>query len=223
MHVGKLMARLNAKNVRFDVGSGGLPDLTPQDIAAALGMVPSGLGRELLCRLWWPDGSLLTARELSRILQQTIRAEWASRESALLDGLLAVASHTGGESLRQAQRKYADAHANRWPKYLVNADTGEVNKVYENMARCVVFEIVEPKHCPTCTGRGHVKSDTGPKRCERCEGGGVVSYGNTRRARHLGVIESAYRQRWDKPYTWLLEYATDHLREATYAMERAAA
>lgn len=223
MHVGKLMARLNAKNVRFDVGTGGLPELTPQDVAAALGMVPAGLGRELLCRLWWPDGSTLTARELSRLLLGTIQAEWARRESAMLDGLLAVAAHTGGESLRQAQRRYAAAHANRWPKYVVNAETGETNKVYENLARCVVFELIEPKHCPACGGRGHVRSETGPKKCDRCEGAGVVSYGNTRRARHLGVLESSYRQQWDRPYTWLLDLVTDQLRTATYAMERAAA
>ncbi len=51
-HVGKLLARLNPTTVRYDIGRGGMPELTPQDIAGALAMVPAGLGRELICRLW---------------------------------------------------------------------------------------------------------------------------------------------------------------------------
>lgn len=223
MHVGKLMARLNPKNVRFDVGAGGIPELTSTDVAAALGMVPAGLGRELLCRMWWPDGADLTARDLSQMLLHCLEKEWARRESAMLDGMLAVAAHRGGDTLRRAQRLYGEAHANRWPKFVAVPETGELNSVYPAMARCVVLEIIEPKHCPGCSGRGQVKSSTGPKVCERCEGAGTVAYGNTRRARHLGVIESAYRQTWDRPYTWLLEHATDELRSATRAMERAAA
>lgn len=221
MHVGKMMARLNAKNVRFDVGSGGVSELTPIDIAGGLGFVRAGLGRELLCRKWWPDGATLTARQLADELESIQRGEWAARETAMLDATLAIASHTGDDSMRRAQRMYAAAHAARWPKWVVSADTASCNPVYLNMRRCVVLEIIEPKHCPACAGRGIVNTMSGPKDCERCEGQGTVAYGNTRRARHLGVIESAYRQTWDKPYIWLLDHATEALRLATKAMERA--
>ena len=43
----RLVARLNPTTVRYDVGRGGIPDLTAQDIAAALAFVPAGLGREV--------------------------------------------------------------------------------------------------------------------------------------------------------------------------------
>jgi hypothetical protein len=223
MHVGKLMARLNAKNVRFDTGSGGIPELTSTDIAAALAFVPAGLGRELLCRLWWPDGAQLTARQLAGQLESMQREEWASRESAMLDAMMCVASHTGGESMRRAQRLYATAHSRRWPRWVLSADLGTLNPVYQRIRHCVVLELIEPKHCPACHGRGQADTITGPKNCERCNGAGTVAYGNTRRAGQLGVIESAYRQTWDAPYQWLLDLANDALQSATSAMERATA
>ena len=58
-------ARLGPSTVKFDIGmGGGKPDLTNQDIAAALGMVPAGLGRELLEACWWPDGAALRRHKL---------------------------------------------------------------------------------------------------------------------------------------------------------------
>lgn len=223
MHVGKLMARLNPKNVRFDVGSGGIPEMTSTDIAGALGMVPAGLGRELMCRMWWPDGARLTAHELAGLLERIQREEWSRREARMLDAMLAVASHTGGESMRRAQSMYAAAHAERWPRWVLNAETGTLNPVYVDIRRCVVMELIEPKHCPACSGRGMVRTPEGNRDCERCDGNGTVAYGNTRRAKHLHVIESAYRQTWERPYNWLLEHVTDELLSATRAMERAAA
>ncbi|REN10513.1 hypothetical protein DSI35_10890, partial [Mycobacterium tuberculosis] len=63
-NVRELMARLGPSTVKFDTGRGGTPDLTNQDIAAALGMVPAGLGRELLEACWWPDGAALRRHKL---------------------------------------------------------------------------------------------------------------------------------------------------------------
>ena len=222
-HPAYTMARLNAKNARFDIGSGGIQELTSTDIAAALAFVPAGLGRELLCRMWWPDGAALTARQLADELEAIQREEWASRESAMLDAVLAVASHHGGDSMRRAQRLYACAHSQRWPKWVVSAETGLLNPIYTNIRRCVVLELIEPKHCPGCGGRGETLTETGPRDCERCDGAGTVAYGNTRRARHLGIIESSYRQHWNEPYLWLLDYASEAMRKASNAMERATA
>ncbi|MGC1550823.1 MAG: hypothetical protein WA777_20055 [Rhodanobacter sp.] len=222
-HPAYTMARLNAKNARFDIGSGGVSELTQQDIAAALAFVPAGLGRELLCRMWWPDGAQLTARQLADEMEAIQRAEWSTRETAMLDALLAVASHTGGDSMRHAQRLYAAAHAARWPKWVVSAETGMHNPVYAAMRRCVVLELIEPKHCPACGGRGLTITSAGPRDCERCESAGTVAYGNTRRARHLGIIESSYRQHWDAPYLWLLTHASDAVQAASRAMEKATA
>lgn len=76
-NVREMMARLNPTNVRFDIGRcGGAPALTAQDIAAALGMVTPGLGREVLIACWWPDGSKLDGASLARHLLAVIGTEW---------------------------------------------------------------------------------------------------------------------------------------------------
>ena len=65
MNPREAMGRLGPTTVKFDIGrGGGKPDLTNQDIAAALGMVPAGLGRELLEACWWPDGAALRRHRL---------------------------------------------------------------------------------------------------------------------------------------------------------------
>ncbi len=55
----RLLARLNPSTIRYDTLPGGVPELTAQDIAHALGLVPVGLGREVLQACWWPDGAAL--------------------------------------------------------------------------------------------------------------------------------------------------------------------
>lgn len=37
-----ILAKLNVKNVRFDIGSGGTPDITPEDVAGALSGLNDG-------------------------------------------------------------------------------------------------------------------------------------------------------------------------------------
>lgn len=55
----EMLARLNAQTARFDVGQGGgAPSLTTSAIAAALGMVPAGLGREVMEAVYLPDGAI---------------------------------------------------------------------------------------------------------------------------------------------------------------------
>ena len=46
--VRKLLARLNPASMQYDGARGGFGGMTAQDIAGALGMVPYGLGREVM-------------------------------------------------------------------------------------------------------------------------------------------------------------------------------
>ena len=56
--VRELLARLNPTTIRMDIGTGGgAGTLTNIDIAGALGMVPAGLGRDLMELLHGPDPS----------------------------------------------------------------------------------------------------------------------------------------------------------------------
>lgn len=224
MHVGKLMARLNAKNVRFDVGSGGVPELTSTDIAGALGMVPAGLGRELLCLVWWPDGARLTATDLANTLSDAQRGEWRRREEQMLDATLAVSMHTGGDSLRAAQRKYAMAHAERWPRWIVDAELGTISEGYQRVRLAVLAELASPGKCPACSGRGTISQASGPIiACRPCDGTGRRRVSDAWRADALNLTEGGYRRVWRPVYEWTMGLCADALGDAAKAMERAAA
>jgi hypothetical protein len=221
MHIGKMMARLNPSNVRFDVGSGGTPNLTAADIAAALGMVPAGLGRELLCLVWWPAGASLTAADLAKILSDAQRVEWRRREERLLDATLSVAVHTGGDSLREAQRKYAAAHAARWPRWIVDAELGTANAGYERVRGAVLAELASPGKCPTCGGRGSTAADGLVITCRQCTGTGNRRISDAWRAEALNITEGGYRHTWRPVYEWTIELCADALRVAASKMEAA--
>ena len=214
-HPAYLLARLNAKNVRFDVGSGGIPDLTPQDIAAALAFVPRGMGRELLCRVWWPDGATLTARDLSGQMEAAQREEWASRESAMLDAMLAVASHTGGASLHRAQGKYASAHAKRWPKWVTDPEIGTLSPGYERTRIGVLAELSKPGLCPACGGRGDVMAGDVLAICAGCKGTGRRQVSDQWRAEALQITGSGYLRTWRPVYEWTLQLCVDALATAS--------
>lgn len=223
MHIGRLIARLNPTTVRFDIGAGGIPELTAQDVAAALGMVRNKLGRELLCRLWWPDGAAMTAHQLDSLLRDAQLKEWNRREASMYEALGRVACHEGSASLREAERMYANAHAKRWPKWIAKIEPLEIAPGYESVRRLVVEEIVHPRDCPPCHGRGHVMKSGLLTECTRCEGLGIVKYGPTWRSRRMGVKESTYRQTWDGPYEWLYQLATDALSDAEAELRKAVA
>ena len=220
-HPAYLLARLNAKNVRFDVGSGGIPDLTPQDIAAALAFVPRGMGRELLCRVWWPDGAELTMRDLSGRIESAQRDEWAARESSMLDAMLAVASHTGGATLRRAQGKYADAHAKRWPKWVTDPEIGTMSPGYERTRIAVLAELSSPGLCPTCAGRGELMAGNILTICDKCKGSGKRAVSDQWRAEALRITGSGYNRTWRPVYEWTLQLCVDALAPACHAFAQA--
>lgn len=223
-HPAYLLARLNPKNVRFDVGSGGTADLTPTDIAAALAMVPSGLGRELMCRVWWPDGASLTARDLAARLERAQLDEWGARETRMLDALLAVATHTGGDSLRRAQRMYGEAHSNRWPKWITDAELASQSPGYARVRAAVLTELASPGLCPTCGGRGHVQPDTAAVvTCTGCKGSGRKSISDQWRADALRITEAGYRHTWRPVYEWTMSLCIDAMSGAVDAMQKACA
>ncbi|MCP1376022.1 hypothetical protein [Dyella lutea] len=219
MHVGKLMARLNAKTVRFDTGSGGTIELTPQDIAGALAFVPDGLGRELLCRTWWPDGAALTERQLRDRLLSMIREEWARRESAMLDGMLAVAM--GGSRGRE---KYATAHANRWPAMMrIESGLPMADDRYFRLRDAVIDEACGRHLCPGCSGRGSVIGGDGVHRhCTTCNGDASAKVSERQRAEACGISQATFRQcGWDRVYTWAIDRCAAAYQEAYDAMREA--
>ncbi|HEV2540215.1 MAG TPA: hypothetical protein VGU03_10960 [Frateuria sp.] len=209
MHIGKLMARLNAKNVRFDVGSGGIPELTSTDIAAALGMVPAGLGRELLCRMWWPDGAALNAHELRGLLDGALFGEWRERADAMVTAQIRiVTAGNNAERQRLARSALDAARARMWPSLC---------ETYAKLRDAVVEELCDPRLCPDCAGRGELSRGGVVRTCERCEGTGRTARGTNWRAERLGMLHQSY-PRWDDVYQWLLARCSDEVQAAGRAM-----
>ena len=211
MHVGRLMARLNPKNVRFDVGSGGKPEFTPQDIAAALGMVDDGIGRELLCQVWWPDGAKLTQDHLMSILADAQRAEWLRREA-----VMAVAVGAVAERGDRARSQYALAHATRWPRMvLVSREVPSAAPGYAKVCRAVIAEMCSAGLCGTCRGRTVVFPQDGPVMvCPTCLGSGHQAISQRARAQACEIDWRTFRDEWAKVYEWTVILCSESLLKA---------
>lgn len=215
------MARLNAKNVRFDVGAGGgAPSLTPQDIAAALGMVPGGLGRELVLHVHWPDAAKRNRARLLEAMTLAQLEEHNRREMEVNRALCHVAVATPATK-HGATRAYSDAQANRWPVWVAKIDTVTLTRAYEHIRLGVLEELAHPRHCPDCHGREKRDRLGQLKPCERCLGAGIVRYGNTWRAKRLGMTRGAFIETWQGPYQWLMDLCREQLGEAELALLRA--
>lgn len=178
--VRELLGRLSAATVRFDTGRGGLPELTPQDVAGALGMVAPGLGRDFLEFLHGPSmGVCPSARckvraDLCRLaLNHAHCLRWAAidaravveiaRINAQLDGDKSAASR---DRLRSLERAEARARDQQWPDKLGEKVMAIADIVIDHM------------------------------RGERLA--------NVARAKRLGIDESTYRERWARVVDALL-------------------
>lgn len=215
MNVRKLMARLNANSLRYDVGRGGIPELTPQDIAGALGMVSDDLGREIFCHAWWPDGAALRQAELAQRLHSLLMEEFSSRyrevEAAKLEAHLMESDapkYRPSAAARRARSIIVEAQRKTWPKSMAK---------YRDVAAAVMMEICAPRHCPQCNGKGTHTAEALVHVCSRCEGRGTIATNKVWRAQRLGISEGAYRNVWKDVYEWL--YALVAEREANAARQ----
>lgn len=216
MHPGQALARLNAKTVRFDIGRGGRSELDPQDIAAAVAMVPAGLGRELLCRVWWPDGAALTAGKLDAQLQDLQVREWLRRENLFYatTGLVAMTDGNDFSSFR-ARAKYKEAQGERWPRLILSNEPVLVAPTYAHIRYAVLEELAAGDLCPACSGRGTAVSGGKVIDCERCGGTGHHRPSERSRATACGLREHTdYLRKWRPVFEWLHAQCSDALAGA---------
>jgi ribosomal protein L37AE/L43A len=223
--VRKLLARLNPRQSQYEIGSGGIPELTPQDIAAGLGMVRDVLGREILCHVWWPDGAKLTHQQLLDAMRDLQLGEWTLRMRRLEAANLAyhiaceVADGTHGRARGQITRARAeveDAKGAMWPRI------GPQSR-YLAIREGVLAEMLDPHLCPTCGGSGEVRADAVVRVCGRCLGSGHDKATDTDRAARIGCTRQAYVGAWGPPYEWLLDMCAHAeragARQLAYALE----
>lgn len=218
MHEGKLMARLNPPTVRYDIGRGGLPELTAQDIAAAVAMVPAGLGRELLCRIWWPDGARLTAHDLDCILMDAQMGEWRERAEVLLNAQLKQAY---AQSQAQRVRAIADAgvaaaKAKTWPRI-------GPQSCYAAIRKAVLVEMSAACRCTACDGRGKVLTIKGVVDCTACDGTCRQEISDRARAEMIERDAKTYREIWSPVYEWTMDHCRAALSPANARLRAAVA
>lgn len=217
------LARLNPATVRMDIGRGGVPDLTNQDVAAALAFVPPGLGREVLIACWWPAGA--DNRKLMGAVLAEVDVEWRRQSKLLSDartdvGLAeAVAGWNRATTAEErtdvdrARARYEAIRDTCWPR-----DTGAM---LPTLVNACLEEIAGRQQCPDCEGRGERLRGELRVPCARCSQTGEVQASNASRARAIGRDEAAFRRNWLGIYTWLLDLLTEREQEAARALRDA--
>lgn len=222
--VRKLLARLNPGAIQYGVvGGSGIPDLTPQDIAGALGFIRDDFQREVFCALWWPDGSRLTRGAFDLQLRNKQLAEWMRRQRALVAARLgwhlareeADGTHGGVPGVRKAlshaRAEAEEAKAKAWPAY---------SERYKLIRSAVLNELASPHNCKPCGGRGHVRAGALMTMCKACSGTGRAHSSERTRAEAIEVPRSMYA-RWADVYQWTLELCSHAERQAADKVERA--
>lgn len=208
------MAWLNPAHVKFDVGAGGgVPLMTPQDVAAAIGMVPDGLGRELLLAVHWPDAAKRTRARLLELMTIEQLCEHNAREQAMYRALCQIATADARDKVR-VTTAYRAAHAARWPMMVIKYEPLTLAEPYQHIRLAVIEELTHPRQCPVCGGRDLRDRAGQAKTCERCLDSGIVRFGPTWRAGRLRMRREAYLERWQAPYQWLFDRAKEHASQA---------
>lgn len=224
-NVREMLARLNPQTIRYDIGRGGVPELTNQDIAAALAFVPAGLGREVLEACWWPDGAALRSNKLRDAIYEHVRHELERQmrelsEARLHRGMLAAcagwADSPGAELRRElaaAEAKLDAVKARCWPSSAWD--------MLPIIVQAVVLEIAKPNQCPDCHGRGQTVAGELVVTCRMCEGRGRLPVSDRKRAMAIGRDESTYRIKWRPMYEWVSRQVSDAEQDAAHRLAEA--
>lgn len=211
----EMLARLHAGTARYEVARGGVPNLTRTDVAGALGMVPAGLGREVLEACWWPDGAALRRQKLRDAIVALVAPELRRQRNRLWEAGLdlqlarqaASWSCTGMTHAQRVEIERAEDRLERvslacWPKSTMES--------LPSLAGAVLSEIAKANHCDCCQGRGERRVRELLEPCSQCEGAGVIPVSDRKRAKAIGRDEASFRRNWKPAYLWML----DRLRDA---------
>ena len=186
-----------------------MPELTSQDIAAALGSVPAGLGREVLEACWWSDGAARRSNGLRDAVYALVRPELERQSRELSEarihrGMLHACSTWAQSPSPELRRELAIAEAHVeavklrcWPS--------NAWEMLPAIVHAVVNEIAHPAQCPCCAGRGLRVVGELLIKCEACQGRGRHATSDRGRAAAIGRDESTYRERWRPMYIWVLD------------------
>ena len=212
-HAGELLARLFPRGVNYMGVPGGVPELTPADIAGALGFVPKGLGRSIFEAVYWSDSDFLPSSELWDAVVGVVMPELSRQLSQLseaqLDVQVALAmmrwSHRGPtvlqrQELARAQSRLDALKASAWPKKTLQR--------IPQIAKAIIAEMKESLKCEACGGRGVINKEESPVKCKKCQGSGIEIRTDYRRALSIDCDQIGYARHWKIVYEWLHEKMT---------------
>ncbi|WP_058982022.1 hypothetical protein [Stenotrophomonas thermophila] len=207
-----LASRMGPKTQRFDAcGGGGRPELTTQDIAAAMAYVQDGLGRELMEALWWPESASRRREQLRKAVIGLVAPEFIRQMHGLATartefGIAKACMGWGGSQVTDAQRRELlrtenaldEARAAAWPN-----NTMEQLGV---LAGAVIEEMAGACECSRCGGKKVLRdpSVAGVVNCDSCGGSGFDPLSGRKRAAAIGADWSAYSRFWRPVYEWML-------------------
>lgn len=186
----ELLTRLNPKTARFDIGTGGIHEITDQDIAAALGMVANKLGARILLRMHAPE--MVDWHKLDMEVFDLVRGEWRRREEDRVTSELRLLLAGARRSMRGM---IPSRDGGNWPAF----KTGR----YMALARAVVQEVIHGDACQVCKGQQRVMLVTTGEVivCGHCKGSGVEPEPARQRSRRMGIHHSRFPA-WSAPYRW---------------------
>ncbi|WP_067517883.1 hypothetical protein [Endozoicomonas ascidiicola] len=167
------LAKLKVKTVRHDTGVGGIPDLTPEDIAAGLAgckAVAYYLG------LYKYSGDYSVLPELERHVFAHV-------------GQIGHAEQRFNDVQYSAMARFLKKDADRFP--LSDDDRAFCQTVLQ-LARLLVDEVVHENRHKTCGGTGIYQG----RMCKGCGGTGRRLSGVSEQARRLNVTNHIYVMHW---------------------------
>jgi len=222
----EILARLYPTTVRFDVGrGGGIPELTNIDIAGALGMVPAGLGREVLEACWCPEGAALRGHKLQAAVIALVVGELQSQRLKLLDAerneqivesqifwanqyLRRGATAVQLDELKAAVEKTGEIRDSCWPSNTIQKLPLIVQAIIEEL---------RGDACGCCGGTRFVEQ----KGCAECSGTGREKCSDRKRAIRMKTDPSDFARRWRVVYQWLYARFADAEAEAARRLSAA--
>lgn len=212
----ELLGWLNPRSPRWELGRGGIPDLTAEDVAGALGMVPAGMGRDLIALTWAQHAAVLPA--VRRQVFLALWREWARRRDLLVVASLrkAEAEIDGRhEDVERARFAIESARRKQWPDMAQQRHA----EVYRRLGDGVLAEFISPGCCPVCRGTRNRMVCDRLVECSHCAGSGRVRQTNAQRAAWLETSASRFAERWRHPWEWLFALVVREEKEAAKRLD----
>jgi hypothetical protein len=202
--IDELLARLEVSTVKYGGGRGGISELTPQDIAAALGMCQDRFAASIF---QVAAGITFDVVETDKMVAAAQFEEWRNRADRMVNAQLVKAQAAiAPKSERAAAMQHADmvlsgARAAMWPQL--------VEHVYAAMRKALLAELRASRICHVCNGRGSVQVEGLICECVNCLATGKTAVSNRQRATMLGIAQSSYERTWRPVYEWMYRMLAD--------------